>query len=209
LTTSNGQFTLPVRLRVGRESSQSVILEDDVDSGRVKWKRKKGFVVASGVSTSGSSSHHAVDPGEAEGDDAQLSSLFMKKQAAIPEDAGQVRLTFFHIFNFEPGFDGGVLEISTDGGETWQDLGSRVIVGGYDGKVTAASDNPLGNRLAWTSRGKPGVFSQVVINLDEFAGQRIKLRFLAGFDGATGVNDGYAGWFIDDLRISARRFTCG
>jgi len=208
LTTSAGQFVLPVRLRVGRESSQSVILEDDVDSGRVKWKMKKGFVVSSGVSTSGSSSYHAVDPGEDDGEDAQLSSLFMKKQATIPDDAGQVRLTFFHIFNFEPGFDGGVLEISTDAGATWQDLGSRVIVGGYDGKVTGASENPLGNRLAWTSRGKPGVFSQVVINLDEFAGQKIKLRFLAGFDGATGVKDGYAGWFVDDLRLTAKRFTC-
>jgi hypothetical protein len=119
-----------------------------------------------------------------------------------------VRLTFFHIFNFEPGFDGGVLEVSTDGGATWQDLGSRVLVGGYDGKVTAASDNPLGNRLAWTSRGKAGVFSQVVIDLDEFAGRKVKLRFQAGFDGATGANEGYAGWFIDDLRITAKRFTC-
>ncbi len=208
LTTSAGQVALPVRLRVGRESSQSVILEDDVDSGRVKWKMKKGFGVITGVSTSGNSSYHAVDPGKDDGDDAILSTLLMKKQATIPDDAGQVRLTFFHIFNFEPGFDGGVLEVSTDGGATWQDLGSRAIVGGYDGRVTAASDNPLGNRLAWTSRGKPGVFSQVVINLDEFAGQKIKLQFLAGFDGATGVKDGYAGWFIDDLRITAKRFTC-
>jgi hypothetical protein len=208
LTTNAGQVMLPVRLRVGRESSQSVILEDDVDSGRVKWKMKKGFVVSTGASTSGNSSYHAVDPGKDEGDDALLSTLFMKKQANIPDDAGQVRLTFFHIFNFEPGFDGGVLEISTDGGATWQDLGSRAIVGGYDGKVTGASDNPLGERLAWTSRGKPGVFSQVVINLDDFAGQKIKLQFLAGFDGATGVKDGYAGWFIDDLRITAKRFTC-
>ena len=208
LTTSAGQFALPVRLRVGRESSQSVILEDDVDSGRVKWKMKRGFGIATGVSTSGNSSFHAVDPGQDDGHDAQLSTMFMKKQATIPEDAGQVRLTFFHIFNFEPGFDGGVLELSTDGGASWQDLGSRAIMGGYDGKVTAASDNPLGNRFAWTSRGKPGVFSQVVINLDEFAGHKIKLQFLAGFDGATGVKDGYAGWFIDDLRITAKRFTC-
>jgi hypothetical protein len=208
LQTSLGTFTLPVRLRVGREASQSTLLEDDVDTGRVKWKRKKGFSVATGVSTSGNSSYHAVDPGNDDGEDAQLSLLFMKKQVSIPDDAGQVRLSFFHVFNFEPGFDGGVLEISTDGGATWQDLGSRVIVGGYDGKVTAASRNPLGNRFAWTSRGKPGVFSQVVINLDDFAGQRVKLQFRAGFDEATGVAQGFAGWFIDDIRITTKRFVC-
>jgi hypothetical protein len=208
LLTSLGTFTLPVRLRVGREVSQQTLLEDDVDSGRVKWKRKKGFSVATDVSTSGNSSYHAVDPGKDDGDDAQLSLLFTKKQLTIPDDAGQVRLSFFHIFNFEPGFDGGVLEISTDGGVTWQDLGSRAILGGYDGKVAAASQNPLGNRFAWTSRGKPGVFSQVVINLDEFAGRRIKLQFRAGFDEATGVEHGFSGWFIDDIRITTKRFDC-
>jgi hypothetical protein len=208
LFSALGTFTLPVRLRVGREASQSTLLEDDVDSGRVKWKRKKGFSVATGVSTSGNSAYHAVDPGKDDGDNAQLSLLFMKKQVNIPADAGQVRLRFFHVFNFEPGFDGGVLEISTDGGASWQDLGSRAIVGGYDGSVSAASRNPLGNRVAWSSRGKPGVFSEVVINLDEFAGQRIKLQFRAGFDEATGVRQGFSGWFIDDIRITTKRFDC-
>jgi hypothetical protein len=117
-------------------------------------------------------------------------------------------LSFFHIFNFEPGFDGGVLEISADGGD-WEDLGSRVISGGYDGKVTETTNNPLESRFAWTSRGRPGVFSQVVINLDDFAGKKIKLRFLAGFDAATGILDGYTGWFIDDIQITANSFACG
>jgi hypothetical protein len=117
-------------------------------------------------------------------------------------------LTFFHIFDFEPGYDGGVIEVSADGGE-YEDLGSRIIVGGYDGKVTETSSNPLGNRLAWTSRGRPGVFSQVVINLDDFAGKKIKLRFRAGFDAATGILDGFSGWFIDDIQITALSYSCG
>jgi hypothetical protein len=74
--------------------------------------------------------------------------------------------------------------------------------------VTLASQNPLGNRFAWSSRGKPGVFSQVVINLDDFAGQQVRLRFLAGFDGATGIREGYTGWFIDDIRITSSSFSC-
>ena len=74
--------------------------------------------------------------------------------------------------------------------------------------MTAASSNPLGSRFAWTSRGVPGVFSQVVINLDDFVGQRVRLRFQAGFDEATGILDGYKGWFIDDIRVTATPFAC-
>jgi len=207
ITTDAGQFTLPVRIQVGRETSQQIALDDDVDSGRVVWKKKKGFSVATGMGTSGTRSYHAVDPGR-EIDDQQLSELLLKKKLSIPVNAGEVRLTFFHQTNLEPGFDGGVLEISTDNGKTWEDLGSRVIKGSYDGKVTQASENPLGNRFCWTARGLPGVFSQVAVNLDDFAGKKIKLRFLAGFDIATGVRDGYAGWFIDDIRLSYSLFAC-
>jgi hypothetical protein len=207
LSTQAGEVRLPVRIQVGRPVSDQVLLDDDVDSRRVKWKAKKGFAVTASAGSSGTSSYHTVDPGKEE-DDFQLSSLTLKKKITIPASAGRVRLSFFHIFNFEPGFDGGVLEISTDGGASWQDLGSRVITGGYDGRVTEASENPLGNRFAWTSRGRPGVFSQVVVNLDDFAGRQIRLRFLAGFDFATGILEGYTGWFIDDVRITSTNFSC-
>jgi hypothetical protein len=207
VSTQFGDVRLPVRIQVGRPASEQLLLNDDVDSRRVKWKAKKGFKVTTSVGNSGTSSYHTVDPGKEE-DDFQLSSLLLKKKINIPSGAGRVRLSFFHIFNFEPGFDGGVLEISADGGASWQDLGSRVIVGGYDGRLTQASDNPLGDRFAWTSRGRPGVFSQVVINLDDFAGHQIKLRFLAGFDFATGIREGYTGWFIDDVRITSVNFIC-
>ncbi len=209
ISTEQGQITLPVRLRVGRETieGRQTLINDDVDSRRVKWKFKKGFALATGVGTSGISSYHAVDPGR-EDDNAQLSSMLLKKQVTIPASAGNVRLTFFHIFNFEPGFDGGVLEVSTDNGASWQDLGSRILFGGYDGQVTDITDNPLGNRRTWTARGQAGVFSQVIVNLDDFAGERIRLRFLAGFDAETGVREGFTGWFIDDIRLTYSAFAC-
>jgi subtilase family protein len=212
LETAGGRFTLPVGVRVGRPSQsggpEETLLLEDVDNTRVKWKMKGGFGPATGPATSGSMSFHTQDKGNEDNNDSGLSQLFTKKGVTIPANAGQVRLSFFHIFNFEPGYDGGVAEISSDEGETWQDLGSLVLTGGYDGKVTSASNNPLGNRFAWTSRGKPGVFSQVVINLSEFAGKRIKLRFLAGYDNATGIKDGYTGWFIDDIRVTAVMYSC-
>jgi Subtilase family len=209
LETSVSTFKLPVRIQAGRAAgATAALLDDDVDSQRIVWKMKKGFATSTQFAHSGTMSYHVVDPGK-DSNDTLLAFMFTKKAINIPDNVGGVRLSFYHIFNFEPGYDGGVLEISTDNGETWQDLGTRMLVGGYDGRVTSASSNPLGTRAAWTLRGVAGVFSQVVVNLDDFAGQRVKLQFKAGFDEATGVLDGYKGWFIDDIRITAVPFACG
>lgn len=211
LDTNAGHFTLPVRAQVGRPSTPGgpaqTLLFDDVDNSSIKWKMKGGFGVVSGVAKSGTMSFHIVDAGK-QTNDSQFSQLFTKKGFVIPANAGQVRLSFFHIFNFEPGYDGGALEISADDGD-YQDAGSLILVGGYDGKVTEASNNPLGSRFAWTARGRPGVFSQVVVDLSEFAGKRVRLKFVAGFDDATGIADGYTGWYIDDIQVSAVMYSCG
>jgi hypothetical protein len=209
LNTSLGDIRVPFKVQVGRTTSQITLLNDDVDSGTVRWKAKKGFTTATNVGLSGTQSYHVVDPGRTD-DDFQLSWLMLKKPLNIPANAANVRFSFFHIYNFEPGFDGGVMEFSMDNGVTWEDLGSRIMVGAYDGKVTSVetSKNPLGARFSWTSRGRPGVFTPVVINFDDFAGKAIRLRFVAGFDAATGILDGYKGWFIDNLKLTADLSSC-
>jgi hypothetical protein len=53
------------------------------------------------------------------------------------------------------------------------------------------------------------VFSQVIVDLSSLAGKRVKLRFRAGFDEAAGVLNGYTGWFIDDIQITAVMYSCG
>lgn len=212
LDTDAGSFKLPVRVQVGRFSQpggpEERLLFDDVDNFTVKWKKKGGFLAVQGPAKSGTMSYHVEDPGK-ERNDTRLAQLFTKKVVNIPQNAGQVRLSFFHIFNFEPGFDGGILEISTDAGETFQDAGPFILVGGYDGTLTSDSSNPLGTRAAWTSRGRPGVFSQVIVDLSSFAGKAVKLKFRAGFDEAAGILNGYTGWFIDDIQVTAVRYTCG
>ena len=210
LDTNAGRFTLPVRVQVGRPTnggSAQTLLFDDVDNSTVKWKSKGGFGPVSGTAKSGTMSFHTQDAGKTK-NDSQQSQLFMKKGFVIPANAGQVRLSFFQIFNFEPGYDGGVLELSADDGD-YQDAGSLILVGGYDGAVTEKSNNPLGSRFAWTARGRPGVFSQVVVDLSDFAGKRVRLRFVAGFDDATGIANGYTGWFIDDILVTAVMYSCG
>ncbi len=104
-------------------------------------------------------------------------------------------LSFKHRFNTEDGWDGGVVEISTNGGSAWTDLGSRMIQGGYNSSMGTGSNNPIGGRAAFS--GNNGSFQQTLVNLSEYAGQSILLRFRFGSDDNTAPTGG--GWWVDDI----------
>jgi hypothetical protein len=105
------------------------------------------------------------------------------------------QLTFWHTYQMENGFDGSVIEISTDGGVTFTDLGSHITSGGYTGVLARGS--PIYGRQAWTG-GTLGVWSQVVVGLGTYANQNVILRFrMTSDNGKAGL-----GWYIDDVRVA-------
>jgi len=112
--------------------------------------------------------------------------------------SGPLGLAFSHRFSFEStGWDGGVIELSTDGGASWTDIGTAAYNGSTNG-VTAA---PIGaSRPAFVNRmtGWPN-FTNVSLNLGTaFAGQTVRVRFRIGADESTGA----PGWDIDDIAVS-------
>jgi hypothetical protein len=104
-------------------------------------------------------------------------------------------LSFWHRWNTEDGWDGGVVEVSTDGGSTWADLGSKMITNGYNGSLGGGSGNVLAGRQAFT--GLATSFIRTVVNLSSYAGQSIKIRFRFSSDDNTAPAGG--GWFVDDI----------
>lgn len=104
-------------------------------------------------------------------------------------------LSFMHRFNTEDGWDGGVVEISTNGGTSWTDLGSKMIEGKYNGSMGTGSNNPIGGRAAFT--GLRTTFQRTTINLSSYAGQNIRIRFRFASDDNTAPTGG--GWFVDDI----------
>jgi len=109
-------------------------------------------------------------------------------------------LSFEHRYTFEADvsndWDGGVIEISTDGGANWTDVGASAVPG-YTGTLSTAASNPLGGRAAWTgeSAGYPAMVATTLNLGTTYAGQTVRLRFRIGTDEATGA----AGWWIDDV----------
>jgi len=111
---------------------------------------------------------------------------------------GPLVISFRHRFSFENGgWDGGVVEISTDNGGSWSDIGASA----YNGSTNAFTTAPIGvNRPAFVNRmvGWPNL-AAVTLNLGgAYANQAVKIRFRIGADESVGA----PGWEIDDIGVS-------
>jgi hypothetical protein len=114
---------------------------------------------------------------------------------------GPLVISFTHRFAFEAGnWDGGVIELSNNGGATWTDIGG-IVGNSYNGLTNAGTNAPIGaSRPAFVARntGWPN-FVTVTRNLGTtYAGQTIQIRFRIGADDSTGA----PGWDIDDINVS-------
>ncbi len=103
-------------------------------------------------------------------------------------------LTFNHQYQMEAGWDGGVVELSSDNGSTWIDLGPYIITEGYDTKIKT-SENPLSGRFAFT--GISTNFKTSRVDLSFWEGKSILIRFRMGTDESISLT----GWYIDDIMV--------
>jgi len=133
-------------------------------------------------------------------------SIAMARSVAIPSGP-DAYLRFDHAYGFEndglTAYDGGMLEISTDGGASYGDIGSLLTDGKYNGTLSVDSNNPLEGRSAFVRESNGYVASRA--RLSTLAGQSVRFRFRIGTDSGNLNNllDVY-GWFLDDIRI----YTC-
>ena len=121
---------------------------------------------------------------------------------------GPFTISFEHRFAFEfsvnpnpavpqGAWDAGIIEISSDNGATWTDIGGPL----YNGQTNAFTSAPIGiNRRAFINRstGWPN-FTSASLNLGTtYANQQVKLRFRISADESTGA----PGWDIDNIAFA-------
>jgi len=117
----------------------------------------------------------------------------------IPIHSASAQLSFRNNYNLEGTFDGGVLEVSTDNGVTFEDITVQCtfITGGYNATINSSFGSPIAGRMAWS--GNSCCYICTVVQLPAaFNDQTIKLRFRMASDGSVaGV-----GWRIDKVQVS-------
>ncbi len=111
-------------------------------------------------------------------------------------------LSFWHTYSFESGFDGAVLELSTDG-STWTDLGPDMLQNGYDRAISTSYNSPIKGRSAWTG-GTIGAMKQVLVDLSAWAGQNVSVRYRCASDSSVGST----GWAVDDVSLIQQALDC-
>lgn len=132
---------------------------------------------------------------------ASLQSL-VSPTISIPATYGEpVTLKFWQWFNIEANttgcFDGALLEISTNGGQSWTQIPNALLLtSGYTGNVSTAYGNPIGGSQAWCGYQD---WSEAVVDLTNYAGQDVKLRFTQASDASIGLE----GWYVDDFSMIA------
>jgi MYXO-CTERM domain-containing protein len=183
--------TLTVRVHYDNLPASSS--SDDVESDLEVWV-EDGNLPAWAREAEADGNH--VWRGEAPGELADVSLV------SPPLMVGDEPFTmvFKHRHQFEQSdgtnWDGGVIELSSDDGVTWQDI-SNFATPGYGGPLTGESGNPLADRQAFVGQSAAfPAFAGVSLDLGTaLAGQTVRVRFRVATDAAVGD----LGWTVDDL----------
>ncbi|MGY6586871.1 MAG: choice-of-anchor J domain-containing protein [Wenzhouxiangella sp.] len=122
---------------------------------------------------------------------------------SLPQDAIALFLNFQNWQHIEAGggtgcYDGGLLEVSTDGGATWTPVEDEVTVRDYDGTINGGFANPLAGLPAWCGDPRDS-WERYSVNLGTWAGQDVRFRFRFGTDSSVSR----VGWYVDSVDVRA------
>ena len=103
-------------------------------------------------------------------------------------------LRFFHKYDTESGFDGGIVQVSTDNGSNWLDVSTQIFKNPYRGLIDYTTFKLPNQKAYW---GKQSAFIGSFVDLTPFIGKNMTFRFRFGTDN----NESGVGWFVDDVAV--------
>jgi len=119
--------------------------------------------------------------------------------------AGDLGISFRHRWAFEAtGWDGGVIELSNDGGATWVDIGGTKYTNNVTATITRTNSTtlaPIGTlRPAFVNRpiSWPAFTNLALTPVSGYSNQNVQVRFRIGADESSGA----PGWEIDDIAFT-------
>jgi hypothetical protein len=116
------------------------------------------------------------------------SDMTLTREFDLTGVSGPVEMSYWTWYDIEEDWDYAFVEASTDG-QTWQILTTP----------SGTDKNPTGNSYGWGYTGTTGGWIQESVDLSQFAGQKVQIRFEYVTDAA--VNG--EGMLLDDIAIDA------
>ena len=181
------------QLEVDQDPVSELLVEDGVEGENVLWDQVSG--------TGASLTWQVDDENPFEGNQAWFADNVGFQTDQILESKFDITLgpnpvlSFWHSYDTQPGFDGGVLEYSPNSGGIWFDLNNSIFQNGYNGPLQDDLNNPLSGRASFN--GNSGGYVQSLVNLSFLAGQEVRFRFRF----ATNQGGARDGWHIDNIRV--------
>ncbi|MFU8832903.1 MAG: hypothetical protein ACNA7J_12210, partial [Wenzhouxiangella sp.] len=122
---------------------------------------------------------------------------------SLPDDAVSQFLNFQNWQAIESSgdscWDGGLLEISTDGGGSWNQVTDEHILNReYDGIIGTGFSNPLDGRPGWCGDPRDS-WERYSVDLANWAGEEVSFRFRFGTDSSVSR----IGWYVDSVNVRA------
>lgn len=173
------------------------LFDDDVEGGENGWTHdaaigSDGWAITTARPNSPTHSWKTSAPGSVS--DRRLLSPVI----ALPASLGGLNLQFQHWRLLEGSAteckDGGILEISLDGGAFSQVPASQLLSDPYTAPIASGSGNPLAGNRAWCG-SQP--YTNVIVDLSAYAGHAAQFRYRL----ATNSSVTREGWYVDDVKV--------
>ncbi|MFZ2360499.1 MAG: hypothetical protein WA040_14250 [Anaerolineae bacterium] len=182
-------------------TTPNILYTDGFEAGIGGWTTPAGvgtntWAIATTNPHSGVNHMRGLDPSSA------TDQRLVSPAIALPTGENPVVLKFWHVPNMENSgttacFDGGILEVSSDGGTTWTQVpNANLLAGPYTGAISGSFGNPLAGLQAWCNGS---AYSNVIADVSSYAGQTVQFRFRLGSDSS--VSD--VGWDVDDVTVQS------
>lgn len=165
---------------------------DDMENGDDNWELELGsgfdiWDLSENNPNSGSTSWFVANVAE------QNDQLLILSE---PFEVNGVNPTvrFYHDYDTQPVTDGGLVQISTNGGFSWETVNDDFIRNGYRGDLAAQTLFTPGLLAFW---GDSQGYLDSYIDLSTYQGQTVQMRFRFASNADTGAE----GWYVDDVEI--------
>ncbi|MEZ4983661.1 MAG: M36 family metallopeptidase [Saprospiraceae bacterium] len=103
-------------------------------------------------------------------------------------------IRFYHSYDTEPANDGGLVQISRNGGSSWENIADKYIRNGYRGDLSPTTLFSIDFQAFW---GNSNGYRDSYIDLSDYIGETIQVRFRFAANSDVSAD----GWYMDDFEI--------